>query len=45
MLIVIFKFLLFFNRKIKVVDLIFNTFNCRIFELIKVRTLNFTSNE
>lgn len=34
-----------FSRKLRVLDVIFHTFNCRLLELIKIKTLNFTSNE
>ena len=45
MLIVILQFLFLFIRKTKVFYVIFHTFNCRLLELIKILTLNFTSNE
>ena len=45
MLIVVLQFLFLFCRKIRVLDVIFHTFNCRLLELIKIRTLNLTGNE
>ena len=45
MLIVLFLFLFLFIRKIGMFNVIFHTFNCRLLELIKIRTQNLTSNE
>ena len=45
MLIVLFLFLFLFIRKLRVFDVIFHTFNCRLLELIKILTLNLTNNE
>lgn len=45
MLIVILQLLFLFIRIIGVFDVIFHTFNCRLLELIKIQTLNPTSNE
>lgn len=45
MLIILFHLLFLFIRKIRVFDVIFHTFNCRLLELIKIKTLNLTSNE
>lgn len=45
MLVVLFQFLFLFSRKLRVFDVIFHTFNCHLLELIKIQTLNLTSNE
>ena len=45
MLIVILQFLFLFIRKLRVFNVIFHTFNCRLLELIKIRTMNLTGNE
>ena len=45
MLIVILQFLFLFCRKLRVLDVIFHTFNCRLLELIKIKTQNLTGNE
>ncbi len=45
MLIVILQFLFLFFRKLRVFDVIFHTFKCRLLELIKIRTQNLTGNE
>lgn len=44
-LIVIFQFLFLFIRIIGMFDVIFHTFNCRLLEFIKIRTLNLTGYE
>ena len=45
MLIILFHLLFLFIRIIRVFDVIFHTFNCRLLEFIKIRTLNLTGNE
>lgn len=40
-----FQFLFLFIRKLRVFDVIFHTFNCRLLELIKIQTLNLTGYE
>lgn len=45
MLIVILQLLFLFIRKIGMFNVIFHTFNCRLLELIKIRTQNLTGNE
>ena len=45
MLIAIFQFLFLFIRKLRVFDVIFHTFNCRLLEFVKILTLNLTGNE
>ena len=45
MLIVILQLLFLFIRIIRVFDVILHTFNCRLLEFIKIRTLNLTGNE